>query len=123
MAKYRMSVILPDARELRRKLGVDERGDVQRHVTQEVMRRMEPYLPLREGTLRASMRMAPTAIRVSTPYARAQFFGVTRAGKQFRYEKTGAKVGPHWDRRMVAEQGEAIVADATRYARRARRKR
>lgn len=120
MAEYRMLVFLPGAGELKRKLGVDVQGEVQRYVTAEVMRRLKPYLPLKRGGLRASMTMGPTIIRVSTPYARAQFFGVTRKRKSFEYEPTGPKVGPHWDLRMVAEQGEAIVADARRFAKRVR---
>ena len=103
-------------------LGVGELGDVQRFVTQEVFRRIRPYLPLREGDLRASARVeGPTTIRVDTPYARAQFFGVTREGVPFDYEPTGAKVGSHWDRRLAADEGRAIAAKATAYARRRRR--
>lgn len=114
---YRMSVFLPDARELSHALGVDAKGKVQRHVTATVMRKLRPYLPIRTGRLRDSMAMEPTLIRVSTPYARAQFFGVTRTGKKFAYRPTGPNVGSHWDRRMVAEQGAAIMADAQRFVR------
>lgn len=116
-----MKVALPRPSAVARRLGVDERGDVQKYVTREVLRRIKPYIPLKEGTLRgAAAILSPTKIVVDAPYAKAQFFGVTREGKPFKYRHTGAKVGSHWDRRLAAEQGGSIVADATKYARRKR---
>lgn len=114
----RMSVAIPRIHELKQGLGVDEQGDLQRHVTKEIFARLEPYLPKKQGDLRSSGEIIGNAlIRYTTPYARAQFFGVTREGKPFDYESTGPKVGAHWDRRMVADEGAAILEDARQYVR------
>ena len=112
---------IPDIHKLKQGLGVDKQGALQVHVTNVILKNLIPYIPLKVGTLRGSARVADsTHIKVSTPYARAQFFGVTREGEPFDYEPTGPSVGAHWDRRMTAERGKAILADAKRYARRLR---
>lgn len=120
MANANRSVMrtnIPTNAEIMRRLGVDARGDVQKHVTDEVFRRLIPYIPLKTGALRSKADIASnTKITVSGVYARAQFFGVTRKGVPFNYQPTGAKVGSHWDRRLIADEGRAIAADATRYA-------
>lgn len=124
MAKKRFTVrtSIPGTAELAKKLGVDANGDVQRHVTEEVYGRLLPYIPLKTGDLRRSVSIVhDQLIKVDSPYARAQFFGVTEEGKPFDYQPTGTKVGSHWDRRLVADEGAAIVADAERYARRRRK--
>ena len=114
----RMSVTIPHAHELKQGLGVDEQGDVQRFVTREIFKRLKPYLPKKEGHLRETGEIVGnTLIKYTTPYARAQFFGVTSEGKPFKYMPTGAHVGPHWDRRMVADEGASIIEDAQRYVR------
>lgn len=116
-----MRVALPGSKTLYDSLGVDERGRVQRHVTESVFKRIYAYIPMKSGELRASARIiGPTRIRVETPYARAQFFGVTKEGKPFDYMPTGPKVGSHWDRRLKADEGRAIIAEASRYASRTR---
>lgn len=118
-----MRVNLPPTRRFVGILGTDELGDVQRYVTEAVARRLPPYLPKESGVLRASMAIVgPTRIRVTTPYARAQFFGVTRHGEPFRYDTSeGPKVGAHWDRRLATDEGRAIAAEVQRYVRKRRR--
>ena len=128
------------------KLGVGRNGDVQALVTDEVMHNMPDFMPRRGGGLASSMsKQAPDRIRVDAPYARFQFFGnkMGAPGNQgpfpvgdgeFRFRKGARPVktgepldysrsanpqaGPHWDRRMVAARGKAIVAKVNRYVRR-----
>ena len=118
-----MSVNLPSVGKARQLLGVDKDGRVQKYVTESVFKRLKPYIPKRSGVLRSNARIASnTKITVSGVYARAQFFGVTKSGKPFDYGILGgAKAGSHWDRRLVADEGKAIVADANRYVRRAKK--
>lgn len=95
-------------------LGVTPNGKVQRFVTSEIFRRLIDYIPVKSGVLQDSARITDsTHIRVDTPYARAQFFGVTKSGKPFNYNLAGSpKAGSHWDRRLVADEGEQIVQEA-----------
>ncbi len=111
-----VQVVIPNIHKVVEGLGVDERGEVQAHVTNEIFERLLPYLPLKFGSLRRSAAVAGTKhIVVASPYARAQFFGVTRTGKPFNYEPTGPKVGSHWDRRLKEDEGAAILADANKF--------
>ena len=114
-----MRTRLPSHPEAMAKLGVDERGKVQQHVTEEVFRRIGPYIPFKSGNLRGTAFVkTPTSIRVWARYARVQFFGVTKSGKPFNYNRNGnPKAGSHWDRRLMADEGAAIVADANRFVR------
>ena len=114
----RLEIVIPNSYQLAKGLGVDEQGDVQRYFTRQVFERLEPYLPKKEGDLRASGEIIGNSlIQYSTPYTRAQFFGVTREGVPFKYKPTGEKVGAHWDRRLAADEGEQILEDVRQYMR------
>lgn len=111
---------LPNAKQLKEQLGVNKTGRVQNFVTDDVFVRLIDYIPLKSGRLRASAeKTSPTKITVGgagIPYARAQFFGVTKDGTPFDYNTAaGAKIGAHWDRRLVQNEGAQIVADANKY--------
>ena len=111
---------LPNAAQLKEQLGVNKTGRVQNFVTDDVFVRLIDYIPFKSGRLRASAeKTSPTKITVGgagIPYARAQFFGVTEDGKPFDYNTAaGAKIGAHWDRRLVQNEGAQIVADANKY--------
>lgn len=110
---------VPGLRRAAVHLGVDEQGEVQRKVTEEVFKRLPAYMPKKTGALVAGMHIErPTRITVDGPYARAQFFGTTRTGAEFDYDTTAnPKAGPHWDRRMIADEGAAICAAVQRFAR------
>ena len=111
---------LPNAKQLKEQLGVNKTGRVQNFVTDDVFVRLIDYIPKKSGRLRASAeKTSPTKITVGgagIPYARAQFFGVTKDGTPFDYNTAaGAKIGAHWDRRLVQNEGAQIVADANKY--------
>ena len=141
----RMKVSFPTTPLAVAQLGVDENGDVQNALTDEVMRNLPDFMPRKSGSLIASVKkVGPTVIRVDSPYARMQFSGMKMTASngggpfpigdgEYRFRK-GAKpkrtnepmdyshsgnrqAGPHWDRRMVAARGKAIVAKINRYVR------
>ncbi len=114
---------LPEAYEALRKLGVDKDGDVQDFVTRRVMANLPDFMPQDSGALVGSIAQKhKSAVTVSTPYARFLFFGVKRDGGAVDYSKQrNPQGGAHWDRRMAAARGNAIAAEATRYARRGKR--
>ena len=98
------------------KLGVNKTGRVQKLVTREVMNNLPDFMPKKSGTLIESMaQVAPDRIRVSTIYARFLYYGKTKSGKLVDYSKgVNPKGGPRWDKRMVAERGDAITAKVNR---------
>ena len=118
---YRMYVKtqVPGLRRAAVHLGVDEQGEVQQLLTREVLQRLPAYMPRKTGALAAGTHQeSQTLIKVDGPYARAQFFGVKRDGGQFDYDTSGnPKAGPHWDRRLVADEGASICAKVQRFVR------
>ncbi len=118
--KYQMRMKVNDYGVIERNLGVSKTGRVQRFVTDEVFTRLIDYIPKQSGTLRSMMQKeSDTKIIVTSPYVRVQFFGVTKRGKPFNYDTVtgGAKAGSHWDRRLMQDEGAAIVAKTNRFIR------
>lgn len=118
---FTVKTVLPPVPEVKSILGVDADGDVQKYVTEDIFRRLIPYIPKKTGKLRDAAKIkSPRRITVNAAYAKVQFFGVTKQGVPFEYNTVtgGAKAGSHWDRRLIADEGKAIVADANRYVRR-----
>ena len=114
---FTVNAELPSAYEVAKKLGVDKDGDVQDFVTDEVMRNLPDFMPRDSGTLIGSMyKPRRNLVRVSTPYARFLFFGLTKSGNPVDYSKQkNPNGGPHWDRRLAAARGEAIADNVKRY--------
>jgi hypothetical protein len=109
---------IPDSYQIMKKLGVEKDGDVQDKLTDLVMDNLKDFMPRESGELIAKMRkLRKDRIRVEGPYARFLFFGVTSKGEPVKYANANPKGGAHWDRRMVAERGSAIVAQLRRYVR------
>lgn len=113
-----MKTRLPKTPEAIAKLGVSEGGDVQRYATDQIFDRIRPYMPYKTGELRGTAFVKTTTkIRVWARHARAQFFGVTKDGRPFNYNRNGnPKAGSHWDKRLMNDEGAAIAADISKYA-------
>lgn len=88
--------------------GLNDGGEVQKFIDNEVMRQSLPYMPNMNGVLQNAM-MAQTVIgsgeiRQNTPYARYQYYGVlfvdpiTLKGSFY-----DARTGRHWSRKGVAK--------------------
>lgn len=127
--------------------GLGPGGDVQRFHTQNVLSRIQKYMPYRTGlTIKTMIAASPTSepfITVPGPYARYLYEGKVmvnaatgkgppviphvgprwRRGTQLKatdrpleYTKTkNPLAGPHWDRRLVAAEMDAMQADLQRY--------
>ena len=107
------------------RLGIDPNGTVQRKITQNINHRITRYMPYLTGTLATRLKRvaSPTEIEVAGPYAKYQYYGKAMVGKApkrltgraLEYTKTkNAQAGPFWDRRLMAAEGDAIVADLQR---------
>lgn len=58
--------------------GLEDMGRVQKYIDSEVIRLMDPYTPMRSGTLKQAFfntRIGSGLIVQSTPYARYQYYG------------------------------------------------
>lgn len=117
----------PTARILRDK-GLDASGDVQAFHTQNVLRRIQKYMPYRTGAT-IKLTIAQTDIHTpeivtDTPYAKYLFYGYAMEGRApkrvtdrpLNYTKTkNPRAGPRWDRALSAAEGAAMAADLQRY--------
>lgn len=111
-------------------------GDFQKTIDQTFMDAMIPYMPFDTGTMtrltREQTEIGSGIITTDTPGARMLYYGllmvdsitgsawsplggtkvVTDIPLQFH---GGAKTGAFWDRRMMAEQGDNLIANWQRY--------
>lgn len=128
--------------------GLNDGGKAQRFLTNEVNRRITKFMPYRSGALSGKLKhvTAPNEITISAPYARYQYYGkvmidpainaagfLTKDGtwrsrkgavkvltdRDLVYDTTkNASAGPFWDRRMMAAEGDALIADLKDYIKR-----
>lgn len=113
-----VETVIPNSYQIMRKLGVERDGAVQERLTDLIVDNLKDFMPRESGELIGKMRkVGSDRIRVDGPYARFLFFGLRASGLPVRYDNLNPQGGAHWDRRMVAERGEQIVAELQRYVR------
>lgn len=114
--------------QILRSHGLNVSGDVQRFHTQNVLRRIQKYMPYRTG---ATIKLTITQTNINkpeivtdTPYAKYLFYGFAMEGpapkrvteRALIYTKTkNPRAGPRWDRALSAAEGGAIADDLKRY--------
>ncbi len=146
-----VKVDIPSTDQLIRKIGLDERGAVQRFLTADINRRIGKYMPHLTGVMETKLKYisSDTEITVSAPYARYQYYGkvmvdaktgkgpanIPGVGLRYKkgtilkatdrplnYTKThNPQAGPYWDRALVAAEGDALAANLQAYIDRRRR--
>ena len=102
-----IKVDMAPVRDILNRLGVTDRGDVQRFHTANVLRRIQRYLPYRSGaTIKLMIAHSPVAepfIHVDAPYARMLYYGKVMVDPEtgaagfltangWRFRKGGPKV-------------------------------
>lgn len=131
-----------DTRKLMNRLGIEERGRVQRVVSEEILRLCDPYVPLSEGYLRDTGHVENNSEIVwSGPYAHYMYEGIVyeepklhcagfktengwRSRKNVQKVPTDRKIhynngtrrGAHWVDRALQNGGRKKVEDAARRA-------
>lgn len=121
-----------------RRRGLETGGRVQRMFTAECARQMDPYVPMRQGTLKNVKRtIGLDYVKYDGPYAHYQYMGIlyvdpiTKKGcfydpstgkmwsrpgvKKIPSERKltyhgSPKRGPKWDKRMWSDKGNQITA-------------
>ena len=119
-----------DAGKILRRRGLQPGGPVQRWFTTECARLMDSYVPMQSGPLKDTKYVGYDQVEYRTPYAHYQYRGVlmlapngscwARTGKrkhdsdrELTYH--GApKRGKEWDKRMWADHGKRLTAQAAR---------
>lgn len=93
-------------------LGIQANGRVQKFFTNTCRKHMDKYVPMDIGALRINVRQSADDITYQSPYAHAQYVGITK-GVVKNYTTPGT--GPYWDRRMVSAEMQEVVKETQRY--------
>lgn len=88
------------------KRGLNKNGAAQRFFSNELRRKMDPYVPMRSGVLKNTAVVHESSVEYVTPYARRQY-----------YENKGTGMrGKQWAKRCWAENGDQIVESVAKFA-------
>ncbi len=120
-------IMNPVSRIIRDK-GLDASGDAQKFHTQNVLRRIQKYMPYRSGTtikiMIAQTNLQKPEIVLDVPYGKYLFYGKVMVGKapkrvtdrDLNYTKTkNPKAGKRWDLALSAAEGKQMAAELQRY--------
>ena len=88
-----VTVKLPEAGAMMKKLGLDQRGEVQRVIAEEALGLCDSIVPFRSGMLKQSGHVENNGecIVWNQPYARYQYYGMLMVDPQY---KKGAMFNP-----------------------------
>lgn len=99
--------------ELLQKRGLNSGGRVQQYVDNAVLRFCAPYVPMDTGMLIDSgithTVIGSGTVKYSTPYARYQYYGVSKNGHALHYRGGGMR-GKLWFERMKADHLRDILS-------------
>ena len=119
-----MPVKMKTTRYIVANLGLEDKGPVHAFFTATCAKAMDKFVPFREGTLAETVILDgnPTenvgvdTITYSQPYARYQYFGISKNGKQFNYSKDKHQLATsYWDREMWSANKQDIVKQVQDY--------
>lgn len=94
---------------------VDDHGAVQRKLDHDVLEKCEDYVPKRSGALIRSgwrgTQIGSGIITYSAPYARYQYYGISKKGRPLRYRGGGLR-GSYWFLRMKSTLSYTLLYEA-----------
>lgn len=103
-------VRLHDLDTVKKRLGIDVNGRVQRYFQNECYKYMDKYVPYKKGGLRRDVDLSDnTKIVYNSKYAEYQYYGQREDGTHVVTKYTTAGTGKYWDRRMMSAEGEDLV--------------
>ena len=108
-----MSVKLKPTSQIKARLGIEPNGRVQKFFTNTCYKHMNKYVPIDEGNLRINADVKADSITYESPYARYQYYGISKSGKPLNYRTPGT--GDYWDKRMVSAEMEQVVQEVQNY--------
>ena len=111
-----------------KELGLGRGGDVQKFHTQNVIRRIQKFMPYRSGMLiKLMIAQSPISdpfVNIDAPQARYLYYGKAMEGKapktvtdrDLHYTTTkNPQAGPFWDRRLSAAEGKTMQSELQDY--------
>jgi hypothetical protein len=108
-----MPVKLKPTSQIKARLGIEPNGRVQKFLTNTCYKHMDKYVPRDEGNLRTIVDIKADSITYESPYAKYQYYGVSKNGKPLNYRTPGT--GDYWDKRMVSAEMQNVVEEVQNY--------
>ena len=108
-----MPVKLKPTSQIKARLGIEPNGRVQKFFSNTCYKHMNKYVPMDEGNLRINADVKSDSITYESPYARYQYYGISKSGKHLNYRTPGT--GDYWDKRMVSAEIEQVVQEVQNY--------
>lgn len=90
------------------KFGMQEGGKTELFLANSCFRRMQKYVPFDTGALSTTATVRPGSVTYEVPYAHKQY--TTNKGKGIR--------GKYWDKKMIANERDALTREVENYAKR-----
>lgn len=88
---------------------LQEEGEVQRFLVDQVAEGVNPYLPKDTGFLESNITKNKSSITWTAPYAKELWYGKTKTGKDMKFNKSkNPKAGRMWALRYKEEQLEKL---------------
>ena len=108
-----MPVKLKPTSQIKARLEIEPNGRVQKFFSNTCYKHMNKYVPMDEGNLRINADVKADSITYESPYARYQYYGISKSGKPLNYRTPGT--GDYWDKRMVSAEMEQVVQEVQNY--------
>lgn len=93
---------------------LNDGGEAQQYFTSEVKKFSDAYTPFDSGTLARTVTMGVDSITYSVPYARYQYYGVSKNGKPLNYAGSPTR-GKEWTNRAWIDRGQEIVDSVAKF--------
>ena len=107
------SVKLASLDKIKKRLGIDPNGSVQRYFTERCYAYMDKYVPKDTGLLRQVVNLEIGRITYMMPYAKAQYYGIVHDSPVVNY--TTPNTGSYWDKRMMTAHLGDIADEVERF--------
>lgn len=94
-----------------KKLGIEPNGRIQAFFTEDCLKRMDKYVPMRDTPLRTTTDVQSNSITYQSIYANYQYHGMRRDGTHVVKNYTTPGTGSYWDRKMVSAEINELIED------------
>lgn len=110
----KIKIKLNTTEEILKARQLEKGGQAQRFMTSEVRRLSDQYVPFDAGILKNTAVVDVDKITYIQPYAKYQYYGVSKNGKDLNYQHSPQR-GKEWDKRMVADRGRELTESVAKF--------
>lgn len=110
-----MSVRINSLDKIKKRLNIQKGGPAHAFFTETCYRKMDKFVPMRNGDLRTNVDVKVDSITYESPYASYQYFGKRQDGSHVISNWTTPGTGPKWDKRMISSDMKEVVKEVGEY--------